>query len=277
MATSFTVGKAIAHGLDPAVLTLIRFIIASLVFFPYVLIKENLKRPSLYDLLRYCTISGSIVTFFLLMFWSLRYTTALNTSVIFTTVPGISGIYSVLLLKENLQPSRIAALILAAFGALWVIFHGDLSRLLALECNQGDLLFFLGCLSMAAYPPLVKLLHREESMAVMTFWVMTTACGWLLLVSVYRLPGISWQTVSASIWLGIAYLAIFCTIITFYLTKISTLIIGPVRVISYSYLYPPLVILLDFAFGHPMPEKKTWVGVIFILLAMWVLQKGRKE
>ena len=35
---------------------------------------------------------------------------------------------------------------------------------------------------MAAYTPLVKLLHRGEPMAVMTFWVLVTGSFWLLIL-----------------------------------------------------------------------------------------------
>ena len=103
----------------------------------------------------------ALVAFFWLMFLSLRWTTALNTSVIFTLVPGISGIYSAIILQERLGRYRLLALLFAMAGALWVIFHGDLSKMLSLQLGKGDLIFFYGCLFMAAYTPLVKLLQRS--------------------------------------------------------------------------------------------------------------------
>ncbi|GAB4342222.1 MAG: hypothetical protein Kow0089_17170 [Desulfobulbaceae bacterium] len=274
VSTSFTVGKAIAPGMDPAVLTLVRFLLAALLFLPFVHSRYGLARPGLAALGRYSIISGALVAFFWLMFLSLRWTTALNTSVIFTLVPGISGIYSAVLLRERLGRHRLLALSLAMIGAIWVIFHGDLERLLALDLGRGDLIFFYGCLFMAAYTPLVKLLHRGESMAVMTFWVLVTGSMWLLILGGNRLIAVQWGKVETMVWAGIAYLAVFSTIITFFLTQVATLRLGPTRVMAYSYLYPPLVVGIDWALGHGLPPLRTMLGVLVIVPAMIVVQKG---
>ncbi len=274
VSTSFTVGKAIAPGLDPAALTLVRFLVAALLMLPWVARHSGLHLPDSAALLRYSLISGVLAGFFWLMFLSLRYTTALNTGVIFTLVPGISSLYSALLLRERLGRYRLIALLLATVGAIWVIFHGDMSRLLAMELNRGDLIFFAGCLLMALYTPLVKLLHRGESMVVMTFWILVTGTLWLLLLSGNRLPAVPWARVAPMVWAGIVYLAVFSTIITFFLSQLATLYIGPTRVMAYSYLYPPCILVLDWAFGHGLPPLRTLAGVVLILLAMLVVQHG---
>ena len=87
VATSFTVGKAIAGGMDPAVLTLIRFLIAVALFLPFIIRQHSLRLPDRKALFGYACISFALTGFFWLMFLSLRSTTALNTGVIFTLVP----------------------------------------------------------------------------------------------------------------------------------------------------------------------------------------------
>ena len=61
------------------------------------------------------------------------------------------------------------------------------------------------------------------------------------------------MAVPVSTWLWILYLALFSTVITFYLTQYGTRVIGPTRTISYSYLYPLLVMILDFLLGKGWP------------------------
>lgn len=277
VSTSFTVGKAIASGLDPIILTLVRFILAALLFLPYVHVRFGLAWPGWRQLGRYSVISGALVMFFWLMFESLRYTTAFNTSVIFTLVPGISGMYSAVLLRERLGRYRLVALALAMAGALWVIFQGEIARLLALELGRGDIIFFIGCLFMAAYTPLIRLLHRGEPMAVMTFWVLVTGSIWLLPPGLDRLPAVHWHEVASKVWWGILYLAIFCTIITFFLTQVATMRLGPTRVMAYSYLYPPLVLAIDWFLGHGLPPVWALIGVPVIVLAMVVVQRGAEK
>ncbi len=274
VSTSFTVGKSIAAGMDPAALTLVRFMAAALLFLPYIRSRHGLKLPDGKALLRYSIISLALTGFFWLMFLSLRSTTALNTGVIFTLVPGISSIYSAVLLRERLGKYRLMAMILATIGAVWVLFHGSLERLLAFDLNPGDLLFFCGCLLMALYTPLVKLLHRGEPMAIMTFWILVTGSGWLLLFSGYRLFAVPWTAINPQVWAGIAYLAVFCTIITFFLSQVATLYLGPTRVMAYSYLYPPFILALDWLFGHQLPPLQTLPGIGLIVAAMFIVQQG---
>jgi drug/metabolite transporter (DMT)-like permease len=274
VSTSFTVGKAITAGMDPAILTLIRFMVAALLFLPFIRYQYGLQLPAKKTLLRYSIISFALTGFFWLMFLSLRSTTALNTGVIFTLVPGISSIYSAILLRERLGRYRIMAMIPATIGAIWVLFQGSLERLLAFDLNSGDLIFLCGCLLMAFYTPLVKLLHRGESMAVMTFWILVTGSGWLLLFSGYRLPAVPWGDINMQVWAGIFYLAVFCTIITFFLSQLATLYLGPTRVMAYSYLYPPFILVLDWIFGHRLPPLQALPGVALIVVAMFIVQHG---
>ncbi len=273
VSTSFTVGKAITPTLDPVVLTLLRFLLATLLFSPYVLHSYGLSRPQWRAIGRYSLISGALVGFFWLMFLSLRHTQPMNTGVIFTTVPGISGIFSWFLVRERLGLQRLLALGLAMVGALWVIFEGNLERIRTLQLNHGDLIFFAGCLLMALYMPLVKRFHRGEPMAVMTLWIMITGTFWLLLFSLPRFSTIHWSAIPLMTWLGIGYLALFTTIITFFLTQWATLHLGPTRVMAYSYLYPPLLVVLEWCLHRRLPPSSTLIGILIILPAMLIVQQ----
>ena len=273
VSSSFTVGAAITHGLEPSVLLLVRYVVAVLCLAPVLLYNHGLAMPTARQLGGYSLISASTVGFFWCMFEALRYTDALNTSVIFTLVPGISGIYSAVFLKERLGSNRLWALFFGMAGALWVIFRGDLNRLLALQVNYGDLLFLAGCFMMAAYTPLVKRLHQQESMVVMTFWVLATGVVWLLLLSFQGLGAVNWQGVEIKVWAGIVYLAVFSTIITFYLTHIATLYLGPTRVMAYSYFYPAFVMVINWGFGRGLPPAIILPGVAVVTLATVVLQR----
>jgi drug/metabolite transporter (DMT)-like permease len=278
VSTSFTVSKAIAAGLDPAVLTLLRFALATLLFLPAAAWQTGgLRLPDRRQLFGYACISFTLTSFFWLMFLALRSTTALNTGVIFTLVPGISSLYSAVLLRERLGKSRLLAMIPATIGAVWVLFHGSMERLLAFDLNSGDLIFFLSCLIMALYTPLVKLFHRDEPMAVMTFWILATGSGWLLLLAAPGLPSVPWRDITPLVWGGLGYLAVFCTIVTFFLSQLCTLRLGPTRVIAYSYLYPPFIVLIEWLCGHPLPPAQVLPGVVLIVAAMVIVQQGAEQ
>ena len=275
VSTSFTVGAAITAELDPAVLTLVRFILATCIFGPWVHYKYGLNFSwSLFG--RCAMISACLVIFFYAMFLALRFTSALNTSVIFALVPSISGLYALVLLHERLAKGQLVALACGLVGVVWVIFRGDIALLLAMEWNKGDAIFFGGCVAMGLYTPLVKLVHRGESMVIITFWVLVTGSLWLLPVAGIRLTTVNWAAVPLFAWVGIAYLVVFTTIITFFLTQYAVLYLGPTRVAAYSYLYPALVLLLDLALGHGLPPLRVIPGIVVVLAAMFVLQRKKK-
>ena len=271
VSTSFTVGAAITSELDPAVLTLVRFTLAACIFGPWVHFNYGLGfSVSLFC--RCALISGCLVIFFCCMFLSLRYTSALNTSVIFALVPSISGGYALLFVGERLRKEQLLALAFGVVGVVWVIFRGDLSLFFAMEWNKGDLIFLGGCFAMGLYTPLVKILHRGEPMAIMTFWVLVTGSLWLLLFAGGNMATVNWGAVPAFAWIGIGYLAIFTTIITFFLTQFAVPYLGPTRVTSYSYLYPGFVLVIDLLLGHGLPPLRVIPGILVVLAAMVVLQ-----
>ncbi len=276
VSTSFTVGAAITRELEPAILTLIRFVLAAALFGPLVHFRYGLC-CSFSLFLRCALISGCLVIFFCCMFLSLRYTSALNTSVIFALVPSISGGYARVLNGERLGRRQLLALFCGMVGVVWVVFRGDPLQLLAMEWNRGDVIFLGGCFAMGLYTPLIKLLHRGESMAVMTFWVLVTGSLWLLVFVGGKLSAVTWSAVPLFAWLGVVYLSIFTTIITFFLTQFAVPSLGPTKVMAYSYLYPGLVLLINLALGHGLPPLRVIPGVLVVLAAMFILQSHRQK
>ena len=273
VSTSFEVCAAITNHLDPLILTFCRFVLAALILTPYLLWRYGL-RFSFSLLMRAATISCCLVLFFWSMFSALRYTSPLNISVLFTLVPSISGIYAYLLRQDKLQPSLLIALACGVVGTVWVIFEGDLARFMALDWNRGDLIFLCGCAMMGFYTPLVKMLHRGEPMLVLTYWVLVTGAIWLTAFGANRIMEASWLEIPVGVWSGLAYLAFFTTVVTFFLTQYCTLFIGPTRTMAYSYLYPLLVICLELAMGHGLPSVQVLPGVMVVLVAMVVMQRS---
>ncbi len=277
VAAAFPIGAAITHGLEPEQLTLVRFVLASALFAPYVILRHGLVLPPLRSLAGYAAIAACVVTFFYCMFAALRQTTALNAGAIYTLVPGFAAIYATFLVRERLGRHRLFALGFGLVGALWVVFRGEPDRLLSFAFNGGDLIFFGGCLAMGLYMPLVKRFHRGEPAAVMTFWVLLLGTGWLGLLNNTAIWRTDWLAVDPTVYAGIAYLAVFTTIFTFFVQQHATVHIGPTRVTAYSYLNPALVIVVEWVAGLGLPEPAVLPGVLIILAAIVVLQRGVKS
>ena len=108
----------------------------------------------------------------------------------------------------------------------------------------------------------------------MSFWVLATGTIWLLLLSNVTVFETDWMAVELDVFAGAAYLAVFTTIITFFIMQHATLQVGPTRVMSYGYLIPAFVVVLEWALGKGLPSAMTLPGIAIILVAMFVVQSG---
>ena len=124
IAGSFPVVAAITPGYDPTVLTFWRFLAATAVFGLMLPFVKDFRLPGWKDWGRYAVVGGSYGLFFILMFQSLKETSPLNTSTIFTTLPLMTMLLG-RLLREPLHLRQLGILSLSMAATLWVIFRGD--------------------------------------------------------------------------------------------------------------------------------------------------------
>jgi len=277
VASSFPVGSAIANELPPAVMMFIRFLMAALMFLPIVIAKYGLILPTTNSLLRYIFLSAPLVAFFWCMFEGLRYTSVLNTGALYTLVPAITATCAFIINKERTGLLRMSGLLLGTFGALWIVFRGSLASFVGLDLNYGDLVFLAGCLFMGMYSPFFKRFYDGEPMLVMTFWILLSGSAWLLFLSITSITHVDWANVKSDVYLGVVYLSLFSTLITFFIMNYSTVRIGATKVSAYSLLTPLFVISMSILVGIDSFELIILPGIIFILAALIFIQRDDKH
>lgn len=272
VSTSFPIGAAITHALEPAALNCLRFALAAAVFALLVTLRGEWRRPRVRDGLRYLLLAGSLVGFFVAMFEALRLTSAVNTSSLFTLVPLFSAAIAWPLVGQRTPPRQLAFMLLAAFGALWVVSKGSFANALALRFGQGDLIFLAGCVSLAAFSPLTRRLDVGENLLSQTFWTLLVGTVMLALIGADDLATMDWQAVPATAWSGIAYLAVFTTAVTFYLLEYASLRLPAAKVMSYNYLTPSFVVLLEALRTGGAPAPTVLIGAGITAMATLFLQ-----
>jgi len=272
-ATSFPIAKNITFAMPAAAMMCVRFLFAALIFAPYVFIKNGWRLPKPERLLTYLVLSIPLVGFFWAMFESLRYTSVMNTGALYCSVPAITAVYAFIINKERQSLIRTLGLLLGTFGALWIVFKGDLNALLSLSFNRGDIIFLMGCLLMGIYNPLIKKFYKNEPMEVMTFWVLLSAGVILAFVSFSDLTQIEWLEIPFSVYSGLAYVSIFTTLITFFLVQFCTVKIGATRVASFGLLTPLFVMVLSVVTGFDEFKLILLPGILLVVLALFIIQR----
>lgn len=272
---SFIASATISNALPPMVITWMRYAIASLLFIVLLAGQGLLKLPHYRDLGRYTLISLPPLVYFACMIFSLQTTSALNSSALYTTVPLMSLIMSMLLLNAKSTWAVLIALLLGISGALLIIFKGDLSQLLQLSLMPSDYLFLFGCLGMALNPIVVKKLHRGEHALVLTGWSLICATLLLTVVVAYQLPNIEWRNINVITWSGVLYLATFATALSFFLFQKACIVLSPAKISGYVYLIPLSVIATNGLLGQEIQWQEIASGAGLVIIAMAILVKAK--
>ncbi len=191
----------------------------------------------------------------------------------FTLMPMMAAGFGWLLLRQITTKRMALALTIAAFGALWVIFKGDLAALYRLDVGRGEVIYFIGCISHAIYTPMVRKLNRGESAVTFSFGVLVAGSILLVVVGARDLLATNWSDLPWIVWATLGYLVIFSTASSFVLLQYATLRLPSAKVMAYSYLTPSWVILIEAMIGNGLPGAIVLAGVAATIIALFLLLK----
>src|SRR5262249_13413528 len=161
-----------------------------------------------------------------LQYWSLEYTTALNTLLLHSAGPLIVAVWSLFLLGVRLTLAQAIGVLLSLTGVLIILTHGAVTTLSAIQFNKGDLLFLLALTSFGLYSVLT--LKRPAihglSFAAFTFGAGSAALIPLLIYEMLTRPAMA---LDAKNLLTLFYVAVFPSIVAYLCFNRGVPLIGP--------------------------------------------------
>jgi drug/metabolite transporter (DMT)-like permease len=271
VSVSFTFGSVVASDIDPGVLTLLRFAVATLVLGSVALLSGTRLQGGLSHLWRWGVIGGLFAAYFITMFEALRLTTPLATAAVFTLTPLIAAGFGRALLGTKTSLPTLGTLLLGGVGALWVIFKADLSLLLSLSIGPGEQLFFLGVIAHAAVPAMTRRLAPE---AAPLEAALGASFGALVIAGGYAIPPAlvtDFTALRPLVWWLVLYLGVVTTAVTFFLIQVAIARIAPGKVMAYTYLVPSLVLLQSLVLWGQSEPPLIYLGVAATLVALGIL------
>jgi drug/metabolite transporter (DMT)-like permease len=270
IAGSFSFGALAAPHVPPAALNAARFLAATLLMAAlFLATSRRLRFPA--APWRFLLLGGLMAAYFVLMFVALRITDPVSTGAVFTLIPFMAAVFGFFLLGQRTRIAVWAGLLIAAIGALSVIFRGDLARAIEFHIGRGEAIFFVGCACQALYAPLVRLLRRGESVFEFTVW---TLAGCTLCLAPFAVPELAetqWLSLGWVVWAAIAYLVIGATALSFFLLQYGSMHLPAAKVFPYAYLTPSFVIVLEIAIGHGWPPAAIAAGALVTVLGLIVI------
>ena len=94
---------------------------------------------------------------------------------------------------------------------------------------------------------------------------------WVLLAGAFDIFVTPWTSLPWIVWITIGYLAVFTTATTFFLVQFASLRLPASKVLSYGYLTPAFVILIEGVIGHGWASTSTFAGAFVIACALLIM------
>lgn len=271
IAGSFTSGALAVPYLAPLPLNAVRFTFAALLMGVFAF--GAFRTPFAWPVApwRFLILGVCIAIYFVTMFIALQITQPVATSAVYTLVPIMTAATAYVLVGQRSGPVVLLSLVVAAVGAVWVIFRGDLDALLGFDVGQGELIYFIGCVAYAIYAPLIRRFARGEQPLVLSFWTLAASALVITAVGVPQLLTVDWLHLPPVVWWVILYLAVGPTAICFFLIQFASQHLPAAKVIAYGYLTPAFVIVLEGLIGHGWPALAIIAGALVTILGLVVL------
>ena len=275
-AGNFIVGKfASQYEIPPFSLNFYRWLFAWIILAPFTVPEIIKKKKYIKNNFKFFLILGitSITIFNSIVYYSLNFTQVINGVLMISTIPVMIMLFSSFLKIEKTNIFQILGVIFSLTGVLLIITKANLSILLNLDFNKGDLTMVLAMFSWALYSALLK--KKKHELSQLTLLEVIITFGLIFLIPVYFIEYKMGYVIKLDkpFILILSYVVLFPGLASFILWIKGISLIGVNRSGVFLHLMPILsaimaMIIFDekFMFYHIF-------GAIFILIGILLSNK----
>ena len=224
-------------------------------------------------LLVLCSLLGVVFNQWLFV-KGLSLTTAVNATLLGTTIPVFTLVVSIVLGNDTPSWRRIIGILVAAAGVIYLIGpeRADLSH------GAGDLLIICNSLFYGTYIAISKrLVDRYNALTVIT-WIFIIGSVPTLPVGAMSLAKVSIRDVPAVVWLSVVYIVLFATVVCYYLNSWALTRVPPSTVAVYIYLQPLIAfILAPMLLGEKVSPRVIIAALLVFAGVAIVTRRGRSR
>ena len=269
--------KFVLPGIPPSGIVFCRITGAALAF---VVIKAVTVREEVTDRRDLLTLAGlalvGVVLNQLFFLEGVKRTTAINANILITTIPAFTLAIAIVLRRERASAAKVAGILCAAAGALYLI---GLDRLrLDPATSFGNALIVCNTSLYAIYLVLSKrLLERYHPVTVVTY-VFLFGALFIAPFGVAALRDVQFATQPPAVLIGLAYIVVFPSILAYYLSVWALRRTESSLVAMYVYLQPLMTAIGAPIILHESVTARAGLAAALIFtglaLATWSEQRG---
>jgi drug/metabolite transporter (DMT)-like permease len=261
-ATAFVVSEDALATTSPAVLTFVRFLVATLALLPFALGLRSALRPIIMKPIAMLLGLTGAAAYYGLQNLGLLYTTAGTAALLQAVLPVVTGALAAVFLNERPTRGVVVGLVLATAGVALVSFSG--ARL-----GVGALLIIAGVFTYGVYTVALRHYARIADAGLDALGVATASSIWGLL---FLAPWLAaevvagqarWPTQSAALW-EVLYLGVLASAATLFLWSY-----GAARVdATVSGIFIAGIPVFGYGFAVLLGEPATWAKTVGGVMAV---------
>src|SRR5690348_3934017 len=268
---SFVAARFLLHpttpglvSLSPLLLATVRFSLASLFFLVPLgraIVRRQLTLRDLFLMLLLGQLAFSL--YFWMQYTGIQQTSASIASILVVgLIPTFTALLEPIFGKTRLALSLLAALLPGFVGVALIVLQQPITITLRSGFLLGVLFLLGNAFCFALYSHLSKRWLRVMSPAVLTGGTMFSGALGLILFTLLDPAQNRWQDIlllNSTQWLALLFLAIACSVISFFAYNTALSKLDASRVAVYIYFEPVVTVLLGATLLH---EELTWQAVL---------------
>lgn len=263
--------KFALENIPPFSLAFIRFLIASLLLYPFVHKQaqySQLKNKWLW-IFALTGITFNITFFFL----GLQRTTSIVAPIIASSGPIMVLIGAAVFLKEKIKLRAIIGMAISLFGVLWIVFMPIFNQGFDGDV-LGNILFILATLGAVISTVVGRKFLTPENAFAMTFWsCVIGALSFLpLMLWEYRINPLWISNLDIRGWTGIIYGAIFSSAIAYSISDWALAKLPAFRVSIFTYIDPVAAILVAMPLLGEQITGPFVIGSILVFGGIYIAE-----
>lgn len=263
---NFVLGRGVHEHVPPIALAWTRWTFAALIILPFAVPHLRRDWPVIRANLPILVFFGTVGVgaFNTLSYTGLNYTTALNALVLQSSGPVLIALASMIIFGDRISPRQALGIVISLTGVLFMITRGDLSTLMELEFNRGDLFLITALALWGLYTSFLRKRPRVH-------WLSFTATTFII-GALANLPFFLWEhffvrqlQFDAQTAGAIAYVSIFPSILAYICFNRGVELIGAPRAGVCMHLVPLFGAILAITLLGEEPKGYHFIGIAFIL------------
>lgn len=207
-----------------------------------------------------------------LFFTSLKYTTAINSSLIGAMNPMVTTLLAILFFHEHLTPWRLLGIALSFSGVFLVVTKADWQLIWAFHFNVGDVFMLVAVCCWAIYSLLSRRYMKKYNLSPL----MVTAYTFLICV-VICIPLVLWEDPSTYLlattsggWLSVLYMSVFASVLGYLIQMIAIQRIGAPRAAVFVNLVPIFTIIQSVIILGETVTALTLIGAATVITGVYL-------